>query len=113
MITRMEKKSNAILLTIAVDAHLAGQMIEKGSVAVDGISLTINQCTDTGFSISIIPHTAKLSTIGFKQTGDFVNIETDMIGKYVRKFLTHTTTGVPETAHTDISMALLAQNGFL
>jgi riboflavin synthase len=113
VITRIENKSNAILLTIAVDAHLAGQMIEKGSVAVDGISLTINQCTDTDFSISIIPHTAKLTTIGFKQTGDFVNIETDMIGKYVRKFLTRTTASVPETEHTDISMSLLAQNGFL
>lgn len=113
VITRIENKSNAILLTIAVDTHLAGQMIEKGSVAVDGISLTINQCTDTDFSISIIPHTAKLTTIGFKQTGDFVNIETDMIGKYVRKFLTRTTASVPETEHTDISMSLLAQNGFL
>ncbi len=113
VITRIENKSNAILLTIAVETHLSGQMIEKGSVAVDGISLTINQCTDTDFSISIIPHTAKLTTIGFKQTGDFVNIETDMIGKYVRKFLTRTTAGVSETEHTDISMALLAKNGFL
>lgn len=113
VITRIENKSNAILLTIAVDTHLAGQMIEKGSVAVDGISLTINECKDTDFSISIIPHTAKLTTIGFKQTGDFVNIETDMIGKYVRKFLTRTTASVPETEHTDISMSLLAQNGFL
>jgi riboflavin synthase len=113
VITRIENKSNAILLTFAVDAYLAGQMIEKGSVAVDGISLTINQCTDTDFSISIIPHTAKLTTIGIKQTGDFVNIETDMIGKYVRKFLTRTTANVPEKEHTDISMALLAKKGFL
>lgn len=113
VITRIENKSNAILLTIAVDSHLAGQMIEKGSVAVDGISLTINQCTDTDFSISIIPHTAKLTTIGIKQTGDCVNIETDMIGKYVRKFLTQTTAEASEKGHTDISMALLAKNGFL
>ncbi len=60
-------------------------MIEKGSVAIDGISLTINQCSHTDFSVSIIPHTAKLTTIGFKQAGDPVNIETDMIGKYVKK----------------------------
>lgn len=113
VITRLEKKSNALIVTIAVDPHLAGQMIEKGSVAVDGISLTINQCSDTDFSVSIIPHTAKLSTIGFKQAGDPVNIETDMIGKYVRKFLTRTTAGVPETEGADISMALLARNGFL
>ncbi|MFO7989858.1 MAG: riboflavin synthase [Thermodesulfobacteriota bacterium] len=113
VITRMEKKSNALILTIAVDPHLAGQMIEKGSVAVDGISLTINQCTDSDFCVSIIPHTAKVTTIEFKQTGDWVNIETDMIGKYVRKFLTQTTAGGPEKESTDITMALLAKNGFL
>ncbi len=113
VITRMEKKSNALIFTIAVDPHLAGQMIEKGSVAVDGISLTINQCSHTDFSVSIIPHTAKLTTIGFKQAGDPVNIETDMIGKYVRKFLTQTTAGAPDKERADISMALLAKNGFL
>jgi riboflavin synthase len=113
VITRMEKKSNALIITIAADPHLAGQMIEKGSVAVDGISLTINQCSDTDFSVSIIPHTAKLTTIGFKQAGDPVNIETDMIGKYVRKFLTQTTAGGPKKDGADISMALLARNGFL
>ena len=88
-------------------------MIEKGSVAVDGISLTINQCMDTGFSVSIIPHTAKSTTIEFKQVGDPVNIETDMIGKYVRKFLTQTTASVSEKGAADISMAMLARNGFL
>ena len=113
VITRMEKKSNALIFTIAVDPHLAGQMIEKGSVAVDGISLTINRCTDKDFSVSIIPHTAKVTTIEFKQTGDRVNIETDMIGKYVRKFLTQTTAGGPEKESTDITMTLLAKNGFL
>ena len=61
-------------------------MIPKGSVAIDGISLTINTCSDKGFEISIIPHTAKLTSIGFKKTGDNVNIETDMIGKYVEHF---------------------------
>ncbi len=113
VITRMVKKSNALILTINVDPYLAGQMIEKGSVAIDGISLTINQCSHTDFSVSIIPHTAKLTTIGFKQAGDPVNIETDMIGKYVKKFLTKTTGGVPEKERADISMALLARNGFL
>ncbi|MCA1785401.1 MAG: riboflavin synthase, partial [Desulfobacteraceae bacterium] len=87
-VTAIEKNSNAVIWTIAVDESLAGDMIEKGSVAVDGISLTINQITDTHFRVSIIPHTAKVTTIGIKQIGDLVNIETDMIGKYVRKFLT-------------------------
>jgi riboflavin synthase len=59
----------------------------KGSVAVDGISLTINSCDASGFSVSIIPHTAEFTTIGFKHKGDAVNIETDMIGKYVERFI--------------------------
>lgn len=112
-ITHIEKKSNAVILTIRVDTHLAGEMIEKGSVAVDGISLTINHCTKTEFSVSIIPHTAKLTTIGIKQKGDPVNIETDMIGKYVKKFLTQTAAAASGKEKTDISMALLAKNGFL
>lgn len=112
-ISRMEKKSNAILWTIRVAPRLAEEMIEKGSVAVDGISLTINQCTDTDFSVSIIPHTAKLTTIGIKQTGDRVNIETDMIGKYVRKFLTRNADAGTGKDRTGVTMALLARNGFL
>ena len=113
IIARMEKKSNAILWTIRVAPHLAGDMIEKGSVAVDGISLTINQCTDTDFSVSIIPLTAKFTTIGIKQTGDKVNIETDMIGKYVRKFLTRNADAGTGEPRPGITMALLARNGFL
>lgn len=112
-ISRMEKKSNAILWTIRVAPRLAEEMIEKGSVAVDGISLTINQCTDTDFSVSIIPLTAKHTTIGIKQTGDRVNIETDMIGKYVRKFLTRNADAGTGTDRTGVTMALLARNGFL
>jgi len=79
--------SNAIIVTIDVAESLAGYMISKGSVAVDGISLTINTCDADSFSVSIIPHTAKLTTIGFKNSGDPVNIETDMLGKYVERFM--------------------------
>ena len=52
----------------------------KGSVTVDGISLTINQVTDRGFSVSIIPHTAKVTTLGLKQVSDQVNLESDLVG---------------------------------
>ena len=78
---------NAVIVTIAVDESLSRYMIAKGSVAVDGISLTINDCDNSSFSVSIIPHTAKLTTIVFKSKGDRVNIETDMIGKYVERFV--------------------------
>ncbi len=112
-ISAIEQNSNAVIWTIAVDRSLAGDMIEKGSVAVDGISLTINQCADTHFCVSIIPHTAKVTTIGIKQIGDLVNIETDMIGKYVRKFLTRKAGAGSTEKKKEISMALLAKNGFL
>jgi riboflavin synthase len=62
-------------------------IIKKGSVAVDGISLTVADVDRTGFSIAMIPHTAKLTTLGFKSAGDSVNLETDIIGKYVERLL--------------------------
>jgi riboflavin synthase len=88
IVKQREIMGNAVIVTIAVAESLARYMIAKGSVAVDGISLTINSCDSGSFSISLIPHTAKLTTIGFKNRGDRVNIETDMIGKYVERFLT-------------------------
>lgn len=109
------QKSNALILEVSVPGILAADMIEKGSVAVEGISLTINKCTDTSFEVSVIPHTAKITTIGLKKVGDRVNIETDMLGKYVRKILTGggMTTGSRIGEKSDISLSLLARNGFL
>ena len=86
-IGKRETVGNAIVVTIEVPEALTRYMINKGSVAVDGISLTINTCDAGSFSVSIIPHTAKLTTIGLKNKGDPVNIETDMLGKYVEKFM--------------------------
>jgi riboflavin synthase len=86
-IRQRETLGNAIIVTIEVSESLTRYMISKGSVAVDGISLTINSCAAGSFSVSIIPHTAKLTTIGFKNKGDSVNIETDMLGKYVERFM--------------------------
>jgi riboflavin synthase len=87
IIKQLEPLGNAIIVTIAVPESLSRYMIAKGSVAVDGISLTINECGNSSFSVSIIPHTGKRTTVGFKNKGDRVNIETDMIGKYVERFL--------------------------
>lgn len=118
-VSKIETRSNAIIYDIQVPENLADEMIEKGSVAIDGISLTINQCWENGFSVSIIPHTAKITTIGFKNVGDRVNIETDMLGKYVKKFLSGQGTRAKSAndagayADSDISMSFLARNGFL
>jgi len=82
---------------------------------MDGISLTINTCDSDNFSVSIIPHTAKLSTIGFKNKGDRVNIETDMIGKYVERFMSGMPGGSKEISpnRTDIDHAYLVKTGFI
>ncbi len=113
-IAGISRRSNAVIVDIQVDPVLSRDMIEKGSVAVDGISLTINQCRDNGFEVSIIPHTAAVTTIGFKKPGDQVNIETDMLGKYVRKILgRHLTDNKAESPEQGISLGMLAQNGFL
>lgn len=114
-IASISKRSNAVIVTVDVPVNLASDMIEKGSVAIEGISLTINRCSKTDFEVSIIPHTAAITTIGLKQVGDQVNIETDMIGKYVQKFLkgSSSSNDAFPSNKKDISMELLGKNGFL
>ena len=115
---RLEKReslANAIIVTFSVPSLLSRYMIKKGSVAVDGVSLTINDCATGSFQVSIIPHTAKMTTIGFKPVGAEVNIETDLIGKYVERF----TIGGEQPEEkgggrtNGIDMRLLAESGFL
>jgi riboflavin synthase len=74
-------------IVVRTEERISDFLVEKGSVAVDGISLTVVDVFKDGFSIVIIPHTAHLTTIGFKNPGDMVNIEVDILGKYVSKFL--------------------------
>ena len=102
-----QSQGNAILVTIEAPRPLTRYIIEKGSIAVDGISLTVNRVESDRFQISIIPHTAKLTTIGFKNIGDPVNIETDLIGKYVERFLSIRSDG------PSIDRDFLARNGFI
>jgi len=72
---------------IEAPSKITDFLVEKGSVAVDGISLTVVDILKDSFTLVIIPHTAKLTTLGFKGSGDTVNIEVDILGKYVAKFL--------------------------
>jgi len=80
-------------------------VVEKGSVAIDGISLTVNTCKDNIFSVSIIPHTIKITNLQFRKIGDIVNLEFDIIGKYVEKLMNIKEHGV--------SIDLLRKQGFL
>lgn len=92
-----------------VVASISEMMIEKGSVALDGISLTIASLYKTSFTVAVIPYTLKHTTLGQKKVGDRLNLETDMIGKYVKRFLSY---AEPESSKT-LSKAFLAEHGFL
>lgn len=86
-IRKIEKDDNAIWYTIYTDAKLMRYIIEKGSITIDGISLTVAKVGDLWFCVSIIPHTAKETILSLKKVGDIVNLENDVIGKYVEKLL--------------------------
>jgi riboflavin synthase len=109
--------SNAVIVTISIPPEICRYMILKGSVSVDGISLTINQLGADYFELSIIPHTAKLTTIGFKNPGEKVNIETDIIGKYIERFMVgkpaHAGSLDSETSGSSIDRTFLIKAGFI
>lgn len=87
VIRSRHQDANAIILAIEAPQHILRYCVVKGSVTVDGISLTINDVSEHGFSVAIIPHTAKVTTLGLKQVNDPVNLESDLIGKYVERLL--------------------------
>ena len=80
-------EGNALIFSIRAAPEQLRGIVEKGSVAIDGISLTVVEVTETLFSVSVIPHTAAVTTLAGKRPGDRLNLETDMIGKYVLRAL--------------------------
>jgi riboflavin synthase len=87
VISDMLSEGNAIRFTIEADASILRYLVPKGSVGLDGISLTVSSVSPETFSVEIIPFTLRHTTLSFKKPGDKVNIECDMLGKYVEKFL--------------------------
>ena len=83
IISKIEKQPNQIKIWTRVPKELSKYIIKKGSVTVDGISLTVVDVLKDNFSVSIIPHTMKITNLSYKNTGDKVNIETDILGKYI------------------------------
>jgi riboflavin synthase len=81
------EEGNGWRIFIDAPASVLRYVIKKGSIAIDGISLTVADVDNAGFAIAMIPHTAKLTTLGFKKAGDSVNLESDIIGKYVERLL--------------------------
>ncbi|ALF11399.1 riboflavin synthase [Parageobacillus thermoglucosidasius] len=100
--------ANAVYYEIQIPKELRKYMILKGSVAVDGTSLTIFGLTDDTFTISLIPHTRAATILGDKQPGDIVNIECDVIGKYVAQFME----GQKEEAKPAITLEFLERHGY-
>ncbi len=98
-------------MTITTPPELLKYIIKKGSIAIDGISLTVTEVTETSFSVSLIPHTAQETTLGFKDVGDSVNLETDIIGKYVEQMLRFNNT--QKKAETLLDKNTLFENGFM
>ncbi|MBF0451695.1 MAG: riboflavin synthase [Candidatus Magnetomorum sp.] len=107
-----KNQDNAVIIKISTHPDVCRYMIHKGSVAVDGISLTINRLEKDSFYLSIIPHTATMSTIGFKPVGQWVNIETDMIGKYVERLMIPQKKSSSLSNQAGIDKAFLAKHGF-
>lgn len=104
---KMEKDDNAIWYTIQAAPSIMRYIVEKGSITIDGISLTVATANDTCFSISAIPHTAEATTLKERRVGDLVNLETDIIGKYIEKFVC-----ADSRKKSGVTMELLNQYGF-
>ena len=87
VISSLEKEENALWITITTSPEVLKYIIEKGSIAIDGVSLTVAYVDNTCFKVSIIPHTIDKTALHSKRVGDIVNLENDMVGKYVEKLL--------------------------
>ena len=108
-ITARRQDDNAVWYTVSAAPSLLRYIVEKGSIAIDGISLTVAAVEADRFSVSVIPHTAAVTVLGRKRPGDIVNLETDLIGKYVEKLLRPAEDTAPKGG---ISLEFLMENGF-
>lgn len=106
-LTRSDIRSGNYQLQFSLPTAHARYLVEKGSVTIDGISLTVNAVTADSFSVNIIPHTYANTTLGLLKVGDLVNIETDIIGKYVERLT------APWKSDGGVTMKTLAENGFI
>ncbi len=108
-ITDIVSNDNAVWYTIESSREILYYIVEKGSVALDGISLTVAYVDDRCFKVSIIPHTRSQTILGYKRIGDFINIENDIYGKYINKFWTEQQKVEKKSSITE---EFLRENGF-
>lgn len=104
-----QREDNAVWITVRTSFEVLRYIVQKGSIAIDGVSLTVAYVDDSAFKVSIIPHTKDMTTLLRKKIGDEVNLECDMIGKYIEKFLGGKD---QEPVKKDIDFNFLSENGF-
>ena len=102
----MGKVGNSIVYEISISRELSRYLVPKGSVAIDGISLTIIECKEEGFKIGVIPHTLENTTLNEKGIGSNVNLETDIMGKYIHRY-------IMGTSQEGVTEQRLRESGFM
>ena len=117
VISSFEKEDNAVWVEIETPAKILRYIVEKGSITIDGISLTVAKLTDSSFAVSVIPHTGEERTLLNRNPGDIVNLENDIVGKYVERLMNFKTDDrdnkSEERNNSDsITMNFLNENGF-
>lgn len=103
-------EENAVWITVDAPRHILDLIVEKGSVAIDGVSLTVAELTEHNFSVSLIPHTGERTILLSKKAGDPVNLENDVIGKYIQKLIT--VSAPARKPESRITEAFLQEHGF-
>ncbi|SFM52198.1 riboflavin synthase [Thermodesulforhabdus norvegica] len=111
VVTERYEEGRSVRFSFRIPADLAKYVVEKGSITVNGVSLTVNSCRGSLFDVNIIPHTAAMTNIGLLKVGDRVNIEVDIIGKYVEKLLKGWNTRIPTGDR--INEDFLKEHGFI
>lgn len=114
MVTAIEKDDNAVWFTLSAEPSILKYIIEKGSVALDGISLTVASTNHKEFRVSIIPHTHAVTTLAQRKIGDYINVECDAFGKYVERITSFNSEHLGESKKKSMmDMEFLKNNGFI
>jgi len=109
IVSDYRKDDNAVWMSVKADKNVLKYLVEKGSIAIDGTSLTVAYVDDRSFKVSIIPHTGESTTLLDKKVGDEVNLECDMVGKYIEKLISFK----EENKDQGINTEFLKNNGFM
>lgn len=110
-VSQIRKDDNAVWYTISAQPEVLRYVVEKGSIAIDGISLTVASVSAADFSVSVIPHTVAVTNLKDRRAGDMVNLENDMVGKYIEKFMLNRNETV-QSEKTQLTREFLSRYGF-